>query len=380
VSPRQRGRYAGFITSVFAIASVAGPLLGGFFLEHLSWRWIFIVNIPLGIVARVVTTSALRLPFTRHDHRIDWLGAMSLVLAVSALVLALSWSSERFGWSDPVTVGLLVASALLTAAFVWWEARAREPILPLHLFANDTFRVTMPMMLVLGAVMFGAAAFLPLFLQGVTGVSPTASGLLLLPLMGGVTFSAIGAGRLTTRTGRYRRWPILGTALSTVGLLGLCFLDDSGTGLAIGLVSMTVLGLGLGLILPTSTLAVQNAVDWPDLGIATSMVTFFRSLGGVVGLAVFGAVLNASLDGRIDPALVRAPREIQDLPDDVRSTALDVLAEGITTVFKVAVPLTLIAFALAWRIREIPLRDTAPIDAGAGQRAPSRVPATGAAS
>jgi EmrB/QacA subfamily drug resistance transporter len=365
VPPRERGRYVGLITSVFAVASVAGPLLGGFFVEHLSWRWIFLVNVPLGVVALVVTTSALRLPFARREHAIDWLGSAALVLAVSALVLALSWSAGHYGWSHPATVGLLVTAAVLTGFFVWWERRAREPILPLRLFGNDTFRVSMPMMLALGAVMFGSAAFLPLFLQGVTGVSPTASGLLLLPLMAGVTVAAIGAGRVTTRTGRYRLWPILGSALGAVGLLGLSFLDDTGRGLAVGIVAMTILGAGLGMIMPTSTLAVQNAVDWQDLGIATSMVTFFRSLGGVVGLAAFGAILNASIDGQIDPALVQAPREIRDLPDDVRATVLDVLADGITTVFKAAVPLMLIALVLACRIREIPLRETAPMQESA---------------
>ncbi|HWC68588.1 MAG TPA: MDR family MFS transporter [Acidimicrobiales bacterium] len=361
VPPRERGRYAGFITSVYALASVAGPLLGGFFVDHLTWRWIFLINVPLGIVALVVTTSSLRLPFARRDHAIDWWGAVSLVLAVSLLVLALSWSGEHYGWTHAATLGLLAGSATLTAAFVWWEGRAREPILPLRLFGDDTFRVTMPMMLCLGAVMFGSAAFLPLFLQGVTGVSPTASGLLMVPLMGGVTVAAIGAGKITTRTGRYRLWPILGSALGAVGVLGLCFLDDSGTGLAVALVSMILVGAGFGLIMPTSALAVQNTVAWEDLGIATSMVTFFRSLGGVVGLAAFGAVLNAQIGDRIDPALVQAPREIRDLPDDVQSTVLDVLADAITAVFKTAVPLMLIALVLAFRIREVPLRETSPL-------------------
>jgi MFS family permease len=179
--------------------------------------------------------------------------------------------------------------------------------------------------------------------------------------MGGVTVAAIGAGKITTRTGRYRLWPILGSALGAVGVLGLCFLDDSGTGLAVALVSMILVGAGFGLIMPTSALAVQNTVAWEDLGIATSMVTFFRSLGGVVGLAAFGAVLNAQIGDRIDPALVQAPREIRDLPDDVQSTVLDVLADAITAVFKTAVPLMLIALVLAFRIREVPLRETSPL-------------------
>jgi EmrB/QacA subfamily drug resistance transporter len=364
VSPRERGRYVGFITSVFAVASVAGPLLGGFFVDHLTWRWIFLINVPLGIVALVVTSISLRLPFIRQERKIDYVGASLMVGAVAALVLALSWAADRWGWSDPITLSLLAAAGLATLAFVAWEAHTPEPIMPLRLFRNDTFRAVAPTMFVLGAIIFGATAFLPLFLQGVTGVSPTQSGLLLLPLMTGVTISSILSGRLITRTGRYRWAPILGTALMTIGLVGLCFLDDSGAALALGLVSMLVMGIGFGAVMPTTTLVVQNAVEWHDLGIATSMVAFFRSLGGVVGLAAFGAVLNARIGEQIDPALVRAPREIKRLPDGLREDVLDVLADGITTVFKVAVPLAVVSFVMSLLIKEIPLRDTSPLERG----------------
>jgi EmrB/QacA subfamily drug resistance transporter len=369
VPPRERGRYVGFFTSVFALASVAGPLLGGFFVEHLTWRWIFFINVPLGIVALVVTSRALRLPFARQQRAIDWWGAAMLVGSVSTLVLGLAWASERYGWTSAVTLGLLVGSAALTGAFVWWETRAAEPILPLRLFRIHTVAVVVPLALLLGAVMFGATAFMPLFLQGVTGVSPTASGLLLLPLMGGVTITSITTGRITARTGHYRRWPILGTSLGVIGLLMLTQLDDTGVGLAIGLVAMALLGAGMGATMPTSTLAVQNAVEWSDLGVASSLVTFVRSLGGVVGLAAFGAVFTSRISSQIDLELLRQPRLISDLPDGVRQQALDVLADGVTTVFLYSVPLMAGAFVLALLVKELPLRATSPMEQGNAEQA-----------
>ena len=202
VPPRERGRYVGMITSVFAVGSVVGPLVGGFFTEQLSWRWIFIVNIPIGIIALIITSAALKIPFQRRDRSVDYLGAALLTSAVTCLILLLSWSSEEYGWTSSLSVALGAAAALLGIAFVYWEQRAEEPVMPLHLFKIDVIRVTVPLVAFAGTIIYGANAFIPLFLQAVTGVSPTKSGLLLVPIMAGVTTASIGTGRLTTRSGK----------------------------------------------------------------------------------------------------------------------------------------------------------------------------------
>nr|MCU0261621.1 MFS transporter [Ilumatobacteraceae bacterium] len=286
VPPRERGRYVGFITSVFALSSVAGPLIGGFIVDHFSWRWIFTINVPLGIIAMVVTTSALRLPFVRQQRSVDYVGATLLVGSVTTLILMATWAGEgRYAWGSPVTIGLGAASVLLAVLFVLWELRNDEPIVPMRLFRNPIVAVIIPMMVCMGTIMFGATAFLPLYLQAVDGVSATASGLLLLPLMIGVTISSITSGRITANTGRYKAWPIAGSTLAALGVFMLAFLGGDTSRLYIS-TAMLCIGLGFGMVMPTSTLAVQNSVDWRDLGVATSLVTFFRSLGGAVGLAV----------------------------------------------------------------------------------------------
>ena len=360
VPPRDRGRYVGLITSVFAFFSVAGPLLGGFFVDHLTWRWIFVINVPLGVVAFVVTSSALRLPFARQQHRVDFLGAALLVASVSCLILMATWAGEgRYSWGSPVTLGLGAAAILLGAVFVWWEARASEPIVPLRLFRNPIVRIIVPMMIVMGSMMFGASSFLPLFLQAVEGVSATQSGLLLLPLMVGVMISSIGTGRITAITGRYKVWPIAGTALAVLGSFLLAVGLDADTSRAYIGVAMLAMGLGFGATMPTSTLAVQNSVDWRDLGVASSLVTFFRSLGGAVGLAVYGAVFNARIaSSGIDERLLQAPSQIQDLPAATREPVITALADAVQFLFVVSVPVMVVAFVLSWFVKEIPLRET----------------------
>ncbi|MBK9179301.1 MAG: MFS transporter [Acidimicrobiales bacterium] len=378
VSPRERGRYTGFFTAVFAMSSVAGPLLGGFFVDNLSWRWIFTINVPVGVAALVITSRALRLPFQRQDHAIDYPGAALLVAAVTSLILMTTWGGEQYPWGSPQIVGLGAAALVLGVLFVLQERRSPEPILPLRLFRNSIFSLVVVIALMVGAAMFGASAFLPLFLQVVTGASATNSGLLLLPLMAGVTVTSIGAGRLTAITGRYKVWPILGTGLGAVGMAMLSQMSPSTTRLESSL-AMLVLGLGLGMAMPTIVLAVQNAVPWHDLGAATSATTFFRSLGGAVGLAAFGAVLNSRLTvelGRLLPAgaelddgMLRSPRAIAALPGPVRDAVAQAVSSSITAIFLVAVPVLLVAFAVSWFVKELPLRETTHLVDVAGDEA-----------
>lgn len=359
VPARERGRYVGFFTSVFALASVAGPLIGGFFVDNLSWRWIFVINVPLGAVALVVTSSALKLPIVKHSHKIDWLGATLLVGAIVSFILPITWGGEGlYGWSSPPVVGFFVASLVMAVTFVLWELRAPEPIVPMRLFRNQIFSVIVPMMIVLGTLMFGANAFLPLFLQGVDGVSATQSGLLLLPLMLGVTIASIGSGRRTAITGKYRRWPILGTSLAIVGVAMLTQLSANTSGWWTSS-AMLLLGLGMGMTMPTATLSVQNSVEFRDMGVATGMVTFFRSLGGAIGLAVYGAVFNAQIvSSGIDPTSLSGS-QIRNLPP----ATIDALAGAVSAIFVVALPLAMVAFVLAWFLKEIPLRETSSLSA-----------------
>lgn len=373
VPPRERGRYVGLITSVFALCSVAGPLIGGFFVDQLSWRWIFVINVPLGIVAMVVTSSALRLPFTRQQRSVDYFGAFLLIASVTCLILMATWAGEgRYAWGSAPTIGLGGVSLVLAGLFVWWELRAAEPIVPMRLFNNEIVRIIVPMMVVMGSMMFGASAFLPLFLQAVDGVSATQSGLLLLPLMLGVTIASISTGRVTAITGKYKLWPIIGTALAVVGAVLLAVgLGPDTSRVYIG-VAMLCMGLGFGSTMPTSTLAVQNSVEWRDLGVASSLVTFFRSLGGAVGLAVYGALFNAKMAASgIDERLLTAPSKIQDLPPEVGDPVIAALADAVQFLFVVSVPVMFVAFVLSWFVKEIPLSETSAMQSSKDELAAS---------
>ncbi|HET6551809.1 MAG TPA: MDR family MFS transporter, partial [Solirubrobacter sp.] len=289
IPPRERGRYMGLIGSVFAVASVAGPLLGGFLVETLSWRWVFYVNVPVGVVAIAVVALRLHLHVPSHRHAIDYLGAVLLTAGVSALILVTTWGGNQYAWGSATIVGLSVAGVVLLVAFVLVEQRAREPIIPLSLFASGVFRVASSIGFMIGLAMFGAIIFIPLFLQLVYGVSPTSSGLRMLPLMAGLLGASISSGRAITRIGRYKAFPIAGTAVTTVGMFLLSRLAlDTPPWLAS--VYMLVVGIGIGLVMQVLVLAVQNCSPPRDVGVATSTATFFRSMGGSLGVALFGAI------------------------------------------------------------------------------------------
>ncbi len=368
VAPRERGRYQGYVASVFAIASVAGPLLGGFFVDHLSWRWVFYVNLPVGLAALVITSSALRMPVRRQGHTIDYLGAALLVGAITSLILLTVWGGNQYPWGSATIVGLGIGGPVLLGLFVVQEQRAAEPILPLRLFRNSVFTVSTVTACTVGLAMFGAILFLPLYLQIVKGSSATNSGLLLLPIMAGILTGSTSCGRVITRIGRYKLFPIMGLALMTTGFV--CFSRmDASTPRAMSAAFMVLTGVGIGFVTPVLVLAVQNSVDQRDLGAATSAVTFVRTMGGAFGAAVFGAVLNARLTveladrlppgalGDIDPARLQgSPAQIRALPPAVQQGVVGAFEASLRTTFLVAAPIALAAFVLVWWLRELPLR------------------------
>ncbi len=382
VSPRERGRYQAYMGAVFAFASVAGPLLGGFFVDHLSWRWVFYINLPVGAVALVVTSVVLDLPFQSVRHAIDFLGAGLLVGSVTAILLVTVWGGDQYAWTSPEIIGLTVAGLLLLGAFLARERRAPEPILPLKLFRDAVFSVGSALLFIQGLVMFGAIVFLPLYFQVVKGASATRSGLLLLPLMAGVLTSSIGSGRLISRSGRYRVFPILGTALCTVGMLLFSRLDADSS-LTESSLYMAVLGFGLGMTMQIPILAIQNSVERRYLGIATSVANFFRSMGGSFGVAIFGAVLSNRLAHylplllppealrRFDvKALQASPAQVRALPPAIQNGIVEAIARSLHTVFLSALPAAALAFGVALLLRERPLRKVAHIGADPTGEAP----------
>ena len=373
VSPRQRGRYIGLLAGVWAFASVIGPLIGGFLVDHASWRWVFLINLPIGLAALVVISSVLHLPTVRRSHRIDVEGAVLLVISVTSLLLLLVWAGTEYPWSSPMITGLALTGAATAVAFVVWEARvAVEPILPMRLFANAMFSLSSAMGIVSGAALFGAVIFLPLFLQVAAGLSATNSGLLLLPLTAGIVTASVGSGRIISHTGRYRVWPIGGLAMATVGMALLSVMRGD-TPLVLSSFYMVVLGLGIGAVMQVTLLVVQNSVDHRELGVATSAIQFFRQMGGSFGVAGFGAIMNARLETDlpklIPPAalaqvggdvnsLLNSPAAIRALPPEVSAGIALSVELAVQAVFRWSVPLMFFGFVLAWFLREIPLRET----------------------
>ncbi|MHB8379887.1 MAG: MDR family MFS transporter [Acidimicrobiales bacterium] len=381
IPPRQRGRYMGYFGAVFGLSSILGPLLGGWFTQHVSWRWIFYVNVPVGVVAMIVIAIVLHVPINRVHHKVDWWGTTLLSAGVVGLILLTTWGGQQYAWSSSTIIGLGVFSTILLVAFCFVEAKVAEPIIPLKLFRNRTFTAASAVGFVIGFTMFGSIVYLPLYLQIVHGASPTLSGLELLPMVGGMLITFILSGQLVSRTGRYKIFPILGSAVLALGLVLLTSLG-SHTSFGYAALDMFVVGLGLGLVMQILVVAVQNAVPHSQLGTATATATFFRTIGGAFGVAVLGAVFNTQLLSQLratgSPALLMLlkggniaenPAQIHRLPMAERTTVINAFSHTLQTVFIVAVPFAVVAFILSWFMKEIPLRQSAHVSASGAAEA-----------
>ena len=368
VAPRERGKYQGYVASVWAVAAVIGPFLGGFFVDNLTWRWIFFVNVPIGVGALLITSAVLKLPKRdRNDVSIDYLGAALLVGAIVSLLLVTEWGGDRYDWLSAEILVLCGAALALTFLFIWCERRAADPIIPPRLFRIRTVRISTSAATVFGMLQFGTILFVPVYFQIVRGDTATNSGLLLMPQMIGILVGTIGAGRLTTRTGHYKIFPLVGLPLLAASFFVLSRMEPD-TSQWVAVVCMIFVGAGIGMTTPALMLSVQNVVNTDDIGAATSTMTTLRSMGSSLGAAVFGAVLTNRLDSelsqnlgrtarRIDPALLRgSPEQIADLPARVQHGVVESFANALSTVFLAAVPIAILALVIVVFLPELPLR------------------------
>ena len=374
IPPRDRGRYGGMFGAVFGVSSIAGPLLGGFFTDGPGWRWIFYINVPVGIVAFYILTRNLNIPRVRREASVDYAGATLIVGAVTALLLYLNWAGDEYGWLAWQGLALVALAVVLAVAFVLTELRVPEPIIPMHLFRGNVFTVSNIYAAVSGVAMFSALIFLPVYFQAVKGMSATESGLALIPAVAGIILTSIGSGVLMGNTGRYKIYPIIGSVMLIVSLGLLSFITPD-TNYWLIAFYMLLFGGGLGMSFQVINTAVQNAVPLRDMGAATSAVTFFRSLGGSIGAALFGAILTSKLASYLaselasnpqpaDPAATGAPaidtnnvQAIQALPEPVKGFVLNAFSDALGDVFLWALPFCVVALAVALFLREIPLKD-----------------------
>jgi EmrB/QacA subfamily drug resistance transporter len=369
VAPRERGKYMSYMMVVMMLATIGGPLLGGFITTAFSWRWIFYINLPVGGAALVYLMATLRVPAKKVRHKVDYLGGSLLAVAATALILLATWGGTQYAWGSAQIIGLALLTAAAVVAFCVTETRAAEPMMPLHVFRNTNFSLAMVMTFLTGLAMFGAMTFLPLFQQTVQGASPTVSGLMLTPMMLGVTVTSIVAGQVTTKTGRYKIFPILGGGIMGVGMYLLTGLNVGTTRLTSG-IYYVILGLGMGFLMQMVSLIAQNSVQQRDMGVASSARMFFQQIGGSLGVAAFGAIFARRLTSSLAAAAGSGvhisasggqlnPATVDSLPAAVKHDVFFAIAHAVQGVFVWAVPAAAIIFVLAWFIKEVPLRGRA---------------------
>lgn len=370
VSPRERAKYMSVMGPMIGVATVLGPLLGGFLTQHVNWRWIFYINVPIGAAALIVTGLTLKLPREETSKRVDYWGSLFMAGAITCLMLMLTWGGRRYDWTSPTILWLIAGAAVFTPIWLLIEHKTAEPILPLHLFRDPVFRINAPLAFILGVAMFGAVSYLPTYLQLSRGASATTSGLLMLPLMGGLMAAAVMTGQLISRTGRYKIFPIVGTAVAAIGMYLLSFMDAS-TGEWESGIYMAVLGFGIGLIMPTLVLTVQNSVAHHDIGPATAGVNFFRQVGASFGTALIGSLFVGRLTTELAknmPASAASqigkhatgitPDQLAKLPSSLAHDVVISYADALIPLYRYLVPLLIAGFILVWFIKEIPLTMT----------------------
>jgi EmrB/QacA subfamily drug resistance transporter len=361
---RDRGKYQGALGAVFGVTTVLGPLLGGVFTDHLSWRWVFYINVP--IAAIILVLSFRLLPATKAADRpvIDYLGIAFVSAGSGALILATSWGGTQYAWGSPTIIGLFVAAVVLLAVFVAVELRASDPVLPMRLFRGSVFSISSTLPFIVGFALLGAMTFLPTYLQYCQGVSATVSGVRTFPMVIGLLIASISAGNVVSTTGKYKQFPIAGAVVMGVGLFLLSRLDAHSSTLVTS-VAMFVLGVGIGLAMQVLTIIVQNTADYRDLGVATSGVTFFRTMGSSFGSSVFGAIYANQLASHLgqaiassgaDPKLVTTPDGVKRLPPAQHATIVGAYSDTLQTVFSYAIPVAGVALLVALFLKQVPLR------------------------